>query len=176
MLFTSILVSCGSNHFFIKPMKYNFNFYTGYHQFYVSDSESIKDTNSKDFWNEEAYKDRLANHEDIIAIPTKSYGIINGELEVLSKEKAITNFELYDHIVESGIEIKSGTLQILDCPNSEIEKEISISPGKYKVRVYSKNLDVLEGEDEDEGNDFYRIEIWKAKNQDKKILKRYITS
>ena len=173
LLFITTLTQCGSNYSLIKSMKYNFNFYTAYHQFYISDSKSLKETNSKDFWDKEAYKDRLASNKDVVAILTKSYGNIKGELEVLDKEKAITNFDLYDHIVEVGIEIKSGKLQILDCPNSNMEEEVTLIPGIYRIRVYSQNLDVLDGEDEEEGNDFYRIEIWKDKNKDKKILKRY---
>ena len=173
LLFVNLLTNCGSNPKMLKPMKYNFNFYTSYHQFYISDYDSAKKTDSKDFWNEQTYKSRLATEKGIVGILTKSYGHIVGELEILEKERVILDTDLYDHIVESGIEVKSGILQILDCPNSNVEGEIKIVPGVYKIRVYSTNLKILEGEDEDEGNDFYKIEIWKEGNPNNKIIKSY---
>jgi len=48
----------------------------------------------------------------------------------------------FDHIVEGGVEIKSGILQILDCPNSNVELEVKIKTGRYRIRVlkYAMNL------------------------------------
>lgn len=175
-LFASVSLQCVSNRSLIKPMKHKFDFYTAYHQFYINDSESTRETDSKDFWNEESGKQRLAIGEGILGILTKSYGHIKGKLEILDKEREIDSLDLYDHVVEAGIEIKSGILQILDCPNSEVEMEVKVVPGFYKIRVYSRNLDILENEDEEEGNDFYNIEIWKDKNLGlrKRVLKEYI--
>lgn len=151
-------------------MRYSFNFYTEYHQFYISDAKSLKETNAKSFWSKEACEDRIAHMRDIVGIQTASYGNIKGELEILDREKAIVDIDLYDHIVEVSIEINSGSLQILDCPSSNIEKEIKLIPGIYRMRVYSKNLETLDNE----GSDFYRIELWIDKKQEEKtILKRY---
>lgn len=86
------------------------------------------------------------------------------------REKELIDFDLYDHIVEGGIEIKSGTIQILDCPSSEIQLELSVKPGFYRTRIYSINLASVDG---DEGEDFYKIEIWPDLEMDRKVLKRY---
>lgn len=152
-------------------MKHNLDFYTSYNQFYLCDSKSPQNINAKDFWNDQAYSDRIAMGNGIIAVRTQSYGHIIGELQFLNKESEVDNYDLYDHVVDAGIEIKSNTLQILDCPNGTVEKEIKIIPGLYKIRIYSKNIEGVDG-DENEGNDSYKIEIWKSTNLDKKVLKQ----
>lgn len=154
-------------------MKYGFDFYTSHNQFYICDSESSKNSGSKDFWNDESYNDRISVETGFIGVRTESFGHIKGEFELLDKENKIDNYNLYDHIVEAGIEIKSNTLKILDCPNSSVEKEIKIIPGMYKVRIYSMNLIGVDM-DEDEGDDLYKIEIWESIDLKKKVLKRYI--
>jgi hypothetical protein len=127
------------------------------------------DTGSDEFWTDEAFKDRLAIERGVIGVGTECYGPVRGELELLDKEN--TNFDpkLYDHIVEAGLEINSGIIQIQDCPNSSIELEIKVQPDSYRFRIYSLNLDSVNG---DEGDDFYRIEVWKNQNLVKKVIKR----
>lgn len=46
-----------------------------------------------------------------------------------------------DHIVEANIEIKSGILEIQDCPLSSVIQTIALENGSYRVRVSSYNLD-----------------------------------
>jgi hypothetical protein len=76
----------------------------------------------------------------------------------------------YDHIVEGGLALKSGILEILDCPSLSIELKIKIKPGFYRMRVYSSNLNSVIG---DEGEDYYKIEIW-PDTMERKVLKRYV--
>jgi hypothetical protein len=49
--------------------------------------------------------------------------------------------------------------------------EIELLPGFYRIRVYSSGLDTVIG---DEGEDFYKIEIWPDRNMERKVLKQYI--
>jgi len=73
--------------------------------------------------------------------------------------------------VEGGLEIRSGILQVQDCLSSEVELEVKVNPGKYRVRIYSLNLDSVAGNDE--GDDHYKIEIWPDVNMERTILKQY---
>ncbi|MCC7520944.1 MAG: hypothetical protein IT220_04855 [Flavobacteriaceae bacterium] len=148
----------------------NFDFYTQYNQFYICDKDSPGQTDSADFWTDAAFNDRLAKELGILGVGTECYGPVKGEIVFLDKKNEDFDIELYDHIVEAGLQIQSGTIQILDCPNSSIELEINIAPDFYKFRIYSSNLASVEG---DEGDDFYRIEFWKDLNLDRKVLKRY---
>lgn len=150
-------------------MNFPLDFYTQYSQFYLADKFSEKNTQG-DFWNENAHGDRLAINEGIIGVGTECYGPIKGELNILKGRNITVDFAKYDHVVEGSIEIKSGTLQILDCPNSEIQLEIKLSPGWHTVRISSENLNSVDG---DEGDDYYMIEIWPEAKIERNVLKRF---
>jgi hypothetical protein len=128
------------------------------------------DTESGEFWTDEAFDDRLAKEFGVIGVGTECYGPVKGELVLLDKENTDLDLKLYDHIVEAGLRIDSGIIQIKDCPNSSVELEINVKPDSYRFRIYSSNLSSVDG---DEGDDFYRIEVWKDLNLDKKVIKRY---
>jgi hypothetical protein len=156
-------------------MNHKFNFYTEYHQFYLEDKEKKEEINSSNFWSEEASNSKLAMAHGIIGINTHSYGNIKGDIEILDKPKENINYELYDHIVEGGINIESGELQILDCPTSQVEISLKVSPGKYRIRVYGSNFTSVKEADlaNDTDNDYYKIEIWKSENMERKVLKQW---
>ncbi len=170
------LLSCSINNKNSVKRK-QFKFDTQYNQFYIEDSRDKKgDSASPNFWNEKAFKERLALTDGIIGVGTQSYGNIKGEIELLEKPNTNIDYSKYDHIVEGGINIQSGELQILDCPNSHLELSLKVTPGKYMVRVYSSNLASVKEADlaNDTDNDYYRIEMWPSKETELKVLKQYI--
>jgi predicted transcriptional regulator len=135
----------------------NIDFYTSYNQFYIVDKGKKDLDTSEDFWNEVAHEERLSMNDGVLGIRTECYGPVKGTLIVGSAENVDIDIESFDHIVEGSIRSNSGTLQILDCPNSDVEAELPLNNGIYRVRIYSSNLDTVDG---DEGDDFYTIEIW----------------
>ncbi len=151
-------------------MHYNLNFQTYYNQFYISDKNSPRKTNSVSFWTDEAFQDRLAIEDGILGIGTECYGPINGEVNIHEMPLLDENFDQYDHVVEGGISFKSGIIQILTCPDSNVIAELTVVTGIYLVRVYSKNLSTVDG---DEGDDYYIINIWPGISTERKVLKRY---
>jgi hypothetical protein len=155
----------------IRNMKYPFNFYTSYHQFYIVDKGSEGNTASSTFWTDNAYNDRLAIENGILGVGTECYGPVKGELELLTNINITPDLSTVDHVVEAGIAVNSGIIQLLDCPTSTIQLEIKVAPGNYGVRIYSSNLSSVDGE---EGDDFYRIEIWPDENMTGKVSKRYV--
>jgi hypothetical protein len=140
-------------------------------KFYTEDKKIKTEINPKEFWSEEAHSDRLAMENGILGIRTECYGPVKGELVVLKEVNEDVNFDLYDHIVEGGLKVSSGVIQVLDCPTSSVQSEIKIENGTYRVRVYSSNLSSVDG---DEGDDYYKIEIWKDDNLERKVLKKYV--
>lgn len=154
-----------------RIMKHKINFYTSHNQFYISDKLSNTNTGSEDFWTNKAFEDKLGISKDLLAVGTECYGNVKGELVILEKPIESIDYNLYDHIVEGGLELKSGNLQILDCPNSSVELEVKVKPGNYRVRVYSSNLaSVID----DDGDDYYKIEMWPDDNMERKVLKKYV--
>ena len=152
-------------------MSFPFAFHTSHCQFYVYDKASPGETGSDGFWTESAFNDRLAVEKGVLGVGTECYGPVKGELYLLRVANDEVNFEDYDHIVEAGLEVKSGIIQILDCPTSGVELELEVVPGRYRARVYSMNLASVVG---DEGNDFYKIEIWPDTTLNRKVLKRFM--
>ena len=155
---------------FLKTIMFRLNFHTSHHQFYIYDKDSAGDTGSDNFWTNVASNDRLAVEDGILGIGTECYGPVKAELHLLNHAPTNVILEDYDHIVEAGIEIKSGTIQVFDCPFSSIELEIEVIPGTYNVRIYSQNLASVDG---DEGDDCYKIEIWPGNEMERVVIKRY---
>lgn len=169
-----LILSCSFNKK-NNDMRKKFQFYTEYNQFYIQDKGIIQDIDSPNFWNKEAYEQRMALMNGIIGVGTQSYGNIKGEIEILEKPNINFDYSKYDHIVEGGINIQSGELQLVDCPNSNLELSIKLEPGTYKVRVYSSNLASVQEKDlpNDTDNDYYYIELWKSDDINRNILKQY---
>ena len=152
-------------------MKFPLDFYTSHSQFYIYDKDSEGDTASEYFWTNDAFNDRLAIEEGVLGIGTECYGPVKGDVEILSAVRDNVNADIYDHIVEAGIKIKSGIIQIKNCTDWTTQLEVKVNPGIYRARIYSSNLISVDG---DEGDDFYKIEIWPDENMERKVLKRYI--
>lgn len=176
LILISVIALCQCHQYKKTNMKRKFNFYTEYHQFYLEDKEKKADTNSIDFWSEEAFNTKLAMVRGIVGVGTHSYGNIKGEIEILDKPLENIEYNLYDHIVEGGITIESGELQILNCPDRHLELSINVKPGNYRVRIYGSNFATVKETDlaNDTDNDFYKIEIWKSDDIERKVLKQYI--
>jgi len=153
-------------------MEYTLDFYTAYNQFYISNGngvKALKDVSADVF---SSHNDRLIQLDNLLIVRTENYGHIKGDFFELNEERKNSDWIKYDHIVEAGIEVKLGLIQILDCPNSAIEFEIKINPGIYMIRVYFSNMAGYDT-DEDEGSEYYRIELWPSERIQKNILKSY---
>ncbi|QHL87551.1 hypothetical protein GU926_08910 [Nibribacter ruber] len=146
------------------------SFNTSYNQFYICDKESPLKTGD-DFWNETAFRIRLAKDVGVLGVGTECYGPAKGEIAFLQQPPFANNLDRYDHVVEGDLMVTSKTLQLRDCPNGHVEFEKELKPGNYRVRVSSMNLASVEG---DEGDDYYRIEIWEGEPEGEKLLKEYI--
>jgi len=144
---------------------------TFYSQFYICDSLSEFSTNPMEFWSDQNLKDKMSCSFNLIGISTLSYGPINAEIEFLNNEPQI-NLNEWDHVVESGINIISGLLQIRNCPDFGIVFKKKISSGKYRVRLLGNGFADFNS-NVDTSTDFYRIEIWPSDNMKKQILKTF---
>lgn len=144
-------------------------FSSEYYQFYILDSQSEGKTDAPDFWNDEAGERKLAIGEGILGVTIATYGNVNAELKILD-EKPIGNTKA-SHIIEASLKVSSGKLQIRDCTGYDIQLEIDLEKTDYRIRISSFNLETVV---DDEGNDYYEIEIWKSKFAKPKLIKKYI--
>ncbi|PTX12283.1 hypothetical protein C8N40_11481 [Pontibacter mucosus] len=174
ILLLLILISCNPT----VHMKQNenigaakLNFYTSHRQFYIIDKNPTGSTSTDDFWSDAASIRRLAVESGILGVGTECYGPVKGEIEFLNHSQKAEDFAKYDHVVEGDLQVNSGVLQIIDCPTGAVEFEKIVNPGNYRVRIYSMNLDSVNGEDE--GDDYYRIEVWQGEPEGVKLYKEY---
>ena len=149
-----------------------YNFTTSYSQFYITDAQYNSMPQSMDLKKIDIDTRLFNNTEHFVTVYTETYSHVNGEISILEKVNEIYNPSLYDHIVESNINIKSGTIQFLDCPFSDVLLEMRISPGLYKIRVYSSNLKSVIDSDK-KAKDYYKIEMWKDSTLGRVVLKWY---
>jgi hypothetical protein len=165
------LNSCTStNH--IKSVNVKLAFYTSYNQFYVTDKDSDGNT-STNFWTQEAHDSHLAVSNGIIGVSMESYANARCQIKILKSKPIILDFNKYDHIVEAGLQINSGILQILNCPNSNVEFESDLPVGNYRVRVSSKGLTGISSDVSNlDKDDSYVIEIWPDNSLKKQVLKQ----
>lgn len=79
----------------------------------------------------------------------------------------------WDHIAEASIHTATGIIRLADVTSpSDDAPSITISPGAYRVRVYSGGFDTL-SEDGLDGDDHYRLVLWPASAQPPRVVKRY---
>ena len=169
-----ILLSIAGLAFTAKPSgKYRLDFFTKHNQFYLCDSAYKSNTGSATFWTPEAYHDRLGVDYDILGIGIESYGHVKADLEILDSADPQSDFSQYDHVVEAGITIQSGLLQVLNFPDYKSYLKLIIKPGKYRVRVYSSGLSNVDPE-ADEGQDHYKITMWPDSRMERKVLKQLV--
>ncbi len=149
-------------------MKNKLKFDTGHNQFYLT-SDDMENLTS-DAISHQAFDDRLGMVPNTTVVYTECYGPVKGELTIIESPPVSSNFSSYDHVVEGALSIGSGILKVVDCPFNTTELELKVNPGNYRVRVYSSNLASVVG---DEGNDYYKIEMWPSDDMERRVLKRY---
>lgn len=152
-------------------MNHKLSMFTQYGQFYIVDKDAAGDTGNPDFWNSDAFNDRLAIADGVIGISiANDDAVANLEIEILNSPLVEEDLGQFDHIVEASLLVKSGKLQVVDCPNWQVELEFDVEPNWYKVRVSSSNLDKARQEDP---KDKYYIKIWKGEFSERTVIKRW---
>jgi len=152
-------------------MIHKLSFFSQYGQFYIADKDAHADTGSKDFWNNEAFHNRLAVDDGILGVSIENdEAVANVEIELLPFKPEEKDLSRFDHIVEESLLIRSGKLQILDCPNSQVEFELNLEPDWYRVRVSSANLTKAYQEIPE---DKYNIKIWRESCSKIKVVKKW---
>ena len=70
-------------------MKFQLKFTTDYGQFYVNDKNANGNTNSDNFWTEQAFEDKLAVEDGVLGIGiANSEGLVDCTFEILNSKKS----------------------------------------------------------------------------------------
>jgi DNA-directed RNA polymerase alpha subunit len=159
----------------LPSARYKLDFFTKENQFYLCDSAFTGETGDTSFWTSKAYDDRMATakDKDIVGVTIESFGHVKAELSILDAPSKEKDFKKYDHVVEAGMRVSSGILEVLDYPDHKIQLKAIVTPGYYRIRVYSYELANIDAE-ADEGTDHYKIEMWTSSNFQRKVLKQFV--
>jgi hypothetical protein len=149
-------------------MQHHLSFFTEYYQFYIQDSQTISATDDASFWNNEAGENRLAVLNGLLGVTVAKYAEIKVNVSFLD-EKPTQDTDA-EHIVEASIKINSGILEVRNCTNFDLELAQNLEKGTYRVRISSFKISTVVN---DEGEDFYNVEIWKSRAAKTKVLKKY---
>jgi hypothetical protein len=141
--------------------------YADHMQFYVVDAEA--EYRADWVWHGKGLERHLGVSPGIVAVGTIGYTSLPVRLEIWDEEPR-RDLESWDHVVEATLDVASGRLGLHDVGGPGDLSPIEIAPGTYRVRSAATGLD---GADEMEGGDSYRVQLWRAPPQDVEVLKRW---
>jgi len=148
--------------------------YASHHQFYVQDSEPRGAADDPSFWTKEAYDNRLAVGDGLLAVGTGTYGFVKVRVEQHDAEPPLELSE-WDHVTECALEVRTPFLLIMGCL-SQSGLFFEVKPRHYRVRVGHANLGESEqevpGNWTGEFNDWYLVQFWPGELSQPNVLKR----
>ena len=148
---------------------YSYNLFADYFQFYLQDETA--EGNLGDSWTDDAVKRLLALAPGIIGVGTVRNMTVPVVVEVYDQEPFDNNDE-WDQINECCIEITSGTIVVSGCSDYFPDAaRITVPSGTYRARIYYGRLNTLRGNGL-EGDDHYRVLLWKAPLAPLKVIKQ----
>ena len=152
------------------PQKFEFNLFADYFQFYVQDENVEGDLS--ECWTTEAINRLLAVTEGTIGVGTVRNMTVPVVIEVADGEPDLADTGDWDQVNECDLAVKSGRIVVAGCTDYFPEAaRIDVPPGSYRARLYYGNLNSL-SENGLEGDDHYRIVLWRAASEPLRILKQ----
>lgn len=150
-----------------------YTLFADYFQFYLQD-ESVEG-NLGDSWDETACSRMLAIAPGTIGVSTVRNMTVPVAVEIHDHEPP-NDAEAWDHVTECSIVVSSGKVVIAGCTDFFPDAaRIEIAPGIYAVRVSYGALNSL-SEDELEGEDRYRVQLWLSVGGEPRVIKQRMIS
>ncbi|WP_100368794.1 hypothetical protein [Yoonia maricola] len=144
--------------------------FADYFQFYIQDEQS--DGIDGDAWTDIASNARLALEANAFAVSTARNMEVPVKI-VISDISPDVDLSLWDHVVEFSICVPSGRLVVAGCTDYFPDAlRLTLESGCYEARVLYANLDKV-SDDGLDGDDHYRVELWKGHAIPLKVLKQH---
>jgi hypothetical protein len=149
--------------------RHHFDLFADYHQFYLQD-EPV-DGNLSDSWTQEATDRLLAITDGTVGVGTARNMMVSVDVQVLDAEPH-HSFDEWNQVNECSINVGSGRIVIAGCTDYFPDAaRIQVAPGMYRARIYYAKLDTL-SEDGLEGEDHYRVVLWRSDATPPVVLKQ----
>ncbi len=151
--------------------KYEFNLFADYHQFYLQDEEAHGDLSNS--WTKQASEDLLALAPGNIGVGTVRDMNVPVIVEIHDCEPQ-EELNSWHHITECSIDIPSGKIVVAGCTDYFPDaSRISVKPGTYRARIFYGGIDSL-SEDDLDGDDKYKVALWRGETTSPKVVKRRV--
>ncbi len=149
--------------------KLEYTLFADYFQFYLRDEDAAGDLSGS--WTPEAVDRLLAVAPGTIGVGTVRNMNVPVVVEIIDGE-CEAELSAWDHVNECSIEVPSGRLVIAGCTDYVPDAaRIDLPSGSYRARIFYGNLSSL-SEDGLDGDDIYRVVLWKAAPSPVQILKQ----
>ncbi len=113
---------------------------------------------------------RIKTGPNVVVIQPARNMDVPVEMEILDAAPP-DDLNEWDHVAEASLELPSGKLQVHECTTGPVD-DLDVEPGTYRVRAYFGRLGELSADGLD-GNDHYRIVLWRAPFEAIRVLKQY---
>ena len=151
--------------------KYEFELFADYHQFYLQDEQADGDLSNS--WTEQATEDLLALAPGTIGVGTLRDMDVPVTIEIHDREPQ-EDLTLWHHITECSIDVPSGKIVVAGCTDYFPDAaRISVESGVYRAQIFYGELDSL-SEDGLDGDDKYKVALWRGETTSPKVIKRRV--
>jgi hypothetical protein len=145
-----------------------YRLFADYYQFYLQDESAAGDLS--DSWTDEAVARLLAVAPGTVGVGTVRDAEVPVVVEVREEEPP-PDFDAWDQVTECSLDVPSGRIVIAGCTDYFPDAaRIEVPPGTYRVRVSYGALDSV-SEDGLDGDDRYRVQLWRAPAIEPRTLK-----
>ena len=134
-------------------------------QFYLEDSNAGGD--SGEVWTGTALTNHFGATPGLVVVGTGSQAVVPVLIEIWDSEPPDDSHQ-HDHVGETSLEIRSGTLVVSECQGDPRFAEIALGPGWYRIRIAADNLETA---DTNEYRDGYRCQVWRAPQAPDRVLR-----
>jgi hypothetical protein len=149
--------------------RYEYTLFADFFQFYLQDEDAEGDLSNS--WTQEAVDRLLAIAPGTIGIGTVRNMNVPVLVEIADGQPA-ADLSAGDHVNECTVEVSSGRVVIAGCTDYFPDAaRIELAPGSYRARLYYGSLGSL-SEDGLDGDDHYRVVLWRAAPGPVQILKQ----
>lgn len=139
--------------------------YASHRQFYLVDPEAKSRADL--VWDGQGLERHLGVSEGIVAVGTIGYCDVPVRLELWEAEPP-ADLDDWDHVVDASLELRSGRLGLGWVEGPAELKPLEVLPGVYRLRSSAAGLD---GADEMDGGDRYRIQLWPSPSAEPAVLR-----
>ncbi len=124
-------------------------------------------------WEQDNFDNMLSVGHLVVGVGTARDKDVPVSVEVVEKEPDDDDLSDWDHVTECNLELPSGKMLISGPTESlDLAARITVEPGMYRMRIYYGALEEVD-DDGFEGDDFYRVVLWRGKIAQNKVIKRW---